>query len=110
MIEYNSSFELDDEDFEKYLDKLWNIKNVYSNGYELLKSAIIDNPTGYKISDIIGDKLVAIFPFNPNKLEDYLNVADLMISYYEEEEEYEKCHTLKNIKEKMIKDKENDSR
>jgi len=111
MIEYrNDNFEWRDEEFEKYLDKLWDIKEVYSNGYNLLKVALIDNPTGYKISDIVGEKLIAIFPFNPNKLDSFLSIADLMISYYEKEEEYERCHTLKEIKDKMIKDKKHDSR
>ena len=110
MIQYNQNFELGDEEFEKYLDKLWSLKEVYFNGYSLLIEAFITNPTGYKISDIVGDKLVGVFPFNPNKLDDYLNVADLMINYYEKEEEYEKCRTLKEIKDRMIKDKEDDSR
>jgi len=44
---------------------------------------------------------VVIFPFNPSKLEDFLNVADLMISYFEQNEEYEKCTDLVRAKQEM---------
>jgi len=49
----------------------------------------------------ITEKLVVLFPFNPSKLEDFLNVADLMISYFEQNEEYEKCIDLVRAKEEM---------
>jgi hypothetical protein len=44
---------------------------------------------------------VVLFPFNPSKLEDFLNVADLMISYFEQNEEYEKCIDLVKAKHEM---------
>jgi hypothetical protein len=88
----------EDEEFKDTMDeffaKILSIDICYNNGYKLVTSK-------KTLADLTKDKLVVMFPFNPNKLEDFLNVADLMISYFEQNEEYEKCIDLIKAKEEM---------
>lgn len=87
-----------DEEFERtmdeFIDKVASIDACYNNGYKLVTAK-------KTLAELTADKLVVLFPFNPSKLEDFLNVADLMISYFEQNEEYEKCNDLVRAKQEM---------
>ena len=87
-----------DEEFERtmdeFIDKVASIDACYNNGYKLVTAK-------KTLAELTADKLVVLFPFNPSKLEDFLNVADLMISYFEQNEEYEKCNDLVKAKQEM---------
>ena len=87
-----------DEEFERtmdeFIEKVASIDACYNNGYKLITAK-------QTLAELTTEKLVALFPFNPSKLEDFLNVADLMISYFEQNEEYEKCIDLVKAKEEM---------
>jgi hypothetical protein len=87
-----------DEEFERtmdeFLDKVASIDACYNNGYKLVTAK-------KTLAELTAEKLVVLFPFNPSKLEDFLNVADLMISYFEQNEEYEKCTDLVKAKQEM---------
>ena len=87
-----------DEEFEKtmdeFIEKVASIDACYNNGYKLITAK-------QTLAEITTEKLVVLFPFNPSKLEDFLNVADLMISYFEQNEEYEKCIDLVKAKYEM---------
>ena len=87
-----------DEEFERtmdeFIEKVASIDACYNNGYKLITAK-------QTLAEITTEKLVVLFPFNPSKLEDFLNVADLMISYFEQNEEYEKCLDLVKAKEEM---------
>jgi len=87
-----------DEEFERtmdeFLDKVASIDACYNNGYKLVTAK-------KTLAELTADRLVVLFPFNPSKLEDFLNVADLMISYFEQNEEYEKCNDLVKAKQEM---------
>jgi hypothetical protein len=87
-----------DEEFERtmdeFIDKVASIDACYNNGYKLITAK-------QTLAELTTEKLVVLFPFNPSKLEDFLNVADLMISYFEQNEEYEKCLDLVKAKEEM---------
>lgn len=87
-----------DEEFERtmdeFFDKVVSLDTCYNNGYKLITAK-------KTLAEITADKLVVLFPFNPRKLEDFLNVADLMISYFEQNEEYEKCSDLVKAKQEM---------
>lgn len=88
----------DDEEFDQtmdeFFDKVASIDACYNNGYKLVTAR-------KTLAELTADKLVVVFPFNPSKLEEFLNVADLMISYFEQNEEYEKCIDLVKAKEEM---------
>jgi hypothetical protein len=87
-----------DEEFERtmdeFIDKVASIDACYNNGYKLITAK-------QTLAELTTEKLVVLFPFNPSKLEDFLNVADLMISYFEQNEEYEKCIDLVKAKEEI---------
>lgn len=87
-----------DEEFERtmdeFLDRVASIDACYNNGYKLVTAK-------KTLAELTADRLVVLFPFNPSKLEDFLNVADLMISYFEQNEEYEKCNDLVKAKQEM---------
>ena len=87
-----------DEEFEKtmdeFIEKVASIDACYNNGYKLITAK-------QTLAELTTEKLVVLFPFNPSKLEDFLNVADLMISYFEQNEEYEKCSDLVRAKQEM---------
>ena len=87
-----------DEEFEKtmdeFIEKVASIDACYNNGYKLITAK-------QTLAELTAEKLVVLFPFNPSKLEDFLNVADLMISYFEQNEEYEKCSDLVKAKQEM---------
>jgi hypothetical protein len=87
-----------DEEFERtmdeFIEKVASIDACYNNGYKLITAK-------QTLAELTTEKLVVLFPFNPSKLEDFLNVADLMISYFEQNEEYEKCIDLVRAKEEM---------
>lgn len=87
-----------DEEFERtmdeFIEKVASIDACYNNGYKLITAK-------QTLAEITAEKLVVLFPFNPSKLEDFLNVADLMISYFEQNEEYEKCSDLVRAKQEM---------
>ncbi len=87
-----------DEEFERtmdeFIEKVASIDACYNNGYKLITAK-------RTLAELTAEKLVVIFPFNPSKLEDFLNVADLMISYFEQTEEYEKCTDLVRAKQEM---------
>jgi hypothetical protein len=89
--EYDDEF---DQKMDEFINKVASIDACYNNGYKLITSS-------KTLAELTADKLVVLFPFNPNKLEDFLNVADLMISYFEQNEEYEKCNDLVKAKQKM---------
>lgn len=87
-----------DEEFEQamdeFIERVASIDACYNNGYKLITAK-------KTLAELTTEKLVVLFPFNPSKLEEFLNVADLMISYFEQNEEYEKCKDLVNAKEEM---------
>lgn len=83
-----------DDQMEEFFDKIASIDACYNNGYKLITAR-------KTLAELTAEKLVVIFPFNPNRLEDFLNVADLMIDYFEQNEEYEKCNDLVKAKQKM---------
>ncbi len=87
-----------DEEFERtmdeFIEKVASIDACYNNGYKLITAK-------QTLAELTTEKLVVLFPFNPSKLEDFLNVADLMISYFEQNEEYEKCSDLVKAKQEM---------
>jgi hypothetical protein len=89
--EYDDEFE---RTMDEFLDKVASIDACYNNGYKLITAK-------RTLAELTAEKLVVLFPFNPSKLEDFLNVADLMISYFEQNEEYEKCIELVKAKEEM---------
>lgn len=89
--EYDEEFE---QTMDEFLDKVASIDACYNNGYKLVTAR-------KTLAELTADKLVVLFPFNPSKLEDFLNVADLMISYFEQNEEYEKCNDLVRAKQEM---------
>ena len=89
--EYDEEFE---QTMDEFLDKVASIDAGYNNGYKLVTAR-------KTLAELTADKLVVLFPFNPSKLEDFLNVADLMISYFEQNEEYEKCNDLVRAKQEM---------
>lgn len=89
--EYDDEFE---RTMDEFIDKVASIDACYNNGYKLITAK-------KTLAELTAEKLVVLFPFNPSKLEDFLNVADLMISYFEKTEEYEKCIELVKAKEEM---------
>lgn len=89
--EYDDEFE---RTMDEFIDKVTSIDACYNNAYKLITAK-------QTLAELTSEKLVVLFPFNPNKLEDFLNVADLMISYFEQNEEYEKCIDLVRAKEEM---------
>jgi hypothetical protein len=89
--EYDEEFE---QTMDEFFEKVASIDACYNNGYKLVTAK-------RTLAELTAEKLVVIFPFNPSKLEDFLNVADLMISYFEQNEEYEKCIDLVRAKEEM---------
>lgn len=89
--EYDDEF---DRTMDEFIEKVASIDACYNNGYKLITAK-------QTLAEITAEKLVVLFPFNPSKLEDFLNVADLMISYFEQNEEYEKCIELVRAKEEM---------
>jgi hypothetical protein len=89
--EYDDEF---DQKMDEFISKVASIDACYNNGYKLITSR-------KTLAELTADKLVVLFPFNPNKIEDFLNVADLMISYFEQNEEYEKCIDLVKAKQEM---------
>ena len=89
--EYDEEF---DQTMDEFFEKIASVDTCYNNGYKL-----ITNKT--TLAELAKAKLVVIFPFNPNRLEDFLNVADLMIDYFERTEEYEKCSDLVKAKQEM---------
>ena len=89
--EYDDEFE---RTMDEFLDKVASIDACYNNGYKLITAK-------RTLAELTAEKLVVLFPFNPSKLEDFLNVADLMIRYFEQNEEYEKCIELVKAKEEM---------
>lgn len=89
--EYDDEFE---RTMDEFIDKVTSIDACYNNAYKLITAK-------QTLAELTSEKLVVLFPFNPNKLEDFLNVADLMISYFEQNEEYEKCIDLVKAKEEM---------
>ena len=89
--EYDEEF---DQTMDDFFDKVASIDACYNNGYKLITAK-------KTLAELTADKLVVIFPFNPSKLEEFLNVADLMISYFEQTEEYEKCTDLVRAKQEM---------
>jgi hypothetical protein len=89
--EYDEEF---DRTMDEFIDKVASIDACYNNGYKLITAK-------KTLAELTADKLVVLFPFNPSKLEDFLNVADLMISYFEQNEEYEKCNDLVKAKQEM---------
>jgi hypothetical protein len=89
--EYDEEF---DATMDEFLDKVASIDACYNNGYKLITAK-------QTLAELTTEKLVVLFPFNPSKLEDFLNVADLMISYFEQNEEYEKCSDLVKAKQEM---------
>ena len=93
-MNYNEEDEEFDQAMDEFFEKVVSIESCYNNGYKLITSK-------QTLAELTKEKLVVVFPFNPNKLEDFLNVADLMISYFEQNEEYEKCIDLVKAKEEM---------
>jgi hypothetical protein len=89
--EYDDEFE---RTMDEFIDKVASIDACYNNGYKLITAK-------QTLAELTTEKLVVLFPFNPSKLEDFLNVADLMISYFEQNEEYEKCDDLVKAKQEM---------
>ena len=89
--EYEDEF---DSTMDEFFEKVVSIDACYNNGYKLITAK-------RTLAELTSEKLVVVFPFNPSKLEDFLNVADLMISYFEQNEEYEKCIDLVKAKEEM---------
>lgn len=89
--EYDDEFE---KTMDEFIEKVASIDACYNNGYKLITAK-------QTLAEITAEKLVVLFPFNPRKLEDFLNVADLMISYFEQNEEYEKCIDLVKAKQEM---------
>ena len=89
--EYDDEFE---KTMDEFIEKVASIDACYNNGYKLVTAK-------KTLAELTAEKLVVIFPFNPSKLEDFLNVADLMISYFEQNEEYEKCSDLVKAKQEM---------
>lgn len=89
--EYNEEF---DYQMEEFFDKIASIDACYNNGYKLITAK-------KTLAELTTEKLVGIFPFNPNRLEEFLNVADLMIDYFEQAEEYKKCNDLLKAKQEM---------
>lgn len=89
--EYDDEF---DRTMDEFIDKVASIDACYNNGYKLITAK-------QTLAELTAEKLVVLFPFNPSKLEDFLNVADLMISYFEQNEEYEKCIDLVKAKQEM---------
>lgn len=89
--EYDDEFE---RTMDEFIDRVTSIDACYNNGYKLITAK-------KTLAELTAEKLVVLFPFNPSKLEDFLNVADLMISYFEQNEEYEKCIELVKAKEEM---------
>ena len=89
--EYDDEFE---KTMDEFIEKVASIDACYNNGYKLITAK-------QTLAEITAEKLVVLFPFNPSKLEDFLNVADLMISYFEQNEEYEKCSDLVRAKQEM---------
>lgn len=89
--EYDDEFE---RTMDEFIEKVASIDACYNNGYKLITAK-------QTLAEITAEKLVVLFPFNPSKLEDFLNVADLMISYFEQNEEYEKCSDLVRAKQEM---------
>ena len=89
--EYDDEFE---RTMDEFIEKVASIDACYNNGYKLITAK-------QTLAELTTEKLVVLFPFNPSKLEDFLNVADLMISYFEQNEEYEKCSDLVKAKQEM---------
>ena len=89
--EYDDEFE---RTMDEFIEKVASIDACYNNGYKLITAK-------QTLAEITAEKLVVLFPFNHSKLEDFLNVADLMISYFEQNEEYEKCSDLVRAKQEM---------
>lgn len=89
--EYDEEF---DQTMDEFIEKVASIDACYNNGYKLITAK-------QTLAELTTEKLVVLFPFNPSKLEDFLNVADLMISYFEQNEEYEKCSDLVKAKQEM---------
>jgi len=72
--EYDEEF---DQTMDEFFEKVASIDACYNNGYKLITAK-------QTLAELTTEKLVVLFPFNPSKLEDFLNVADLMISYFEQ--------------------------
>jgi len=93
MLDFDDT---EDEDLITSLEEEIEILDeAYRNAFKVITGAM-------SIQELLDDADDMIFlPFDPSVPETFMMIADDMIQYFEDAEEYEKCSEIMKIKEKL---------
>ena len=93
MLDFDDT---EDEDLVTSLEEEIEILDeAYRNAFKVITGAM-------SIQQLLDDAEDMIFlPFDPSVPETFMMIADDMIQYFEDAEEYEKCSEIMKIKEKL---------
>jgi hypothetical protein len=93
MLDFDDT---EDEDLITSLEEEIEILDeAYRNAFKVITGAM-------SIQQLLDDAEDMIFlPFDPSVPETFMMIADDMIQYFEDAEEYEKCSEIMKIKEKL---------
>jgi hypothetical protein len=93
MLDFDDT---EDEDLVTSLEEEIEILDeAYRNAYKVITGAM-------SIQQLLDDADDMIFlPFDPGVPETFMLIADDMIQYFEDAEEYEKCSEIMKIKDKL---------
>jgi len=93
MLDFDDT---EDEDLITSLEEEIEILDeAYRNAFKVITGAM-------SIQELLDDAEDMIFlPFDPSVPETFMMIADDMIQYFEDAEEYEKCSEIMKIKEKL---------
>ena len=93
MLDFDDT---EDEDLATSLEEEIEILDeAYRNAFKVITGAM-------SIQELLDDADDMIFlPFDPSVPETFMMIADDMIQYFEDAEEYEKCSEIMKIKEKL---------
>ena len=93
MLDFDDT---EDEDLITSLEEEIEILDeAYRNAYKVATGKM----TVQQLLDEAGD--MVFLPFDPAAPETFMMIADDMIQYFEDAEEYEKCSEIMKIKEKL---------
>ena len=96
---YRQMLDFDDTEDEDLITSLEEeieiLDEAYRNAFKVITGAM-------SIQQLLDDAEDMIFlPFDPSVPETFMMIADDMIQYFEDAEEYEKCSEIMKIKEKL---------
>ena len=96
---YRQMLDFDDTEDEDLITSLEEeieiLDEAYRNAFKVITGAM-------SIQELLDDADDMIFlPFDPSVPETFMMIADDMIQYFEDAEEYEKCSEIMKIKDKL---------